>query len=306
MNWIWKGRDDVIFETAEDKKRKEKIKNIKHFVLAAAVLIVVAILLILKQYNFNLSAAMGKSDAEEKTTSDSAQPDAKKYSPERKTFMLYCSDDDKTALDFLVLIHVNLSDDVVSIHPIDVNADLLTYRDFAGDAKGSASKCFSVGGSSMLLEACGNYLGKRVDKYIGTTESDFSNIIVNFPNVKVDIEGDLRLSNGTDSVYFNSGIQEISDVNLLKYLTYGGRSSTEELLEDQAKVVASAFSSFINETVVDNIDVVFDRVINLSQSNISVFDMKTHVDSLEYVALYAPEFEYKTLLSRDDFAETIR
>lgn len=305
MNWIWKGRDDVIFETAGDRKRKEKVKNIKRFLLAAAVLTVIAVLLILKQYNFDLSAALGRNDVKEKPTEIVTQTNEKKYSAEKKTFLFYCCDDEKTALDFLILMHVDLSQDVVHIHPVDVNEKLLTYRDFSGEVTGSASGCFKAGGSSMLTEACENYIGRKIDRFLGTTRTDFSNIIVNFPNVKVDLAEDLRLSNGVDSVYFNSGIQEISDVNLLKFLTYGGRGSTEQLLSDQAQAAASAVSCFINETSVENADVVFDRVINLSQSNISVFDLKTHIDSLEYVSKYSSEFAYKTELSKDEFAQGI-
>ncbi|MBQ7653479.1 MAG: hypothetical protein IJS17_00220, partial [Clostridia bacterium] len=148
MNWIWKGRDDVIFETAENKKRKEKIKNIKRFVTAAVVLIVIAVLLILKQYNFDLSAAMGREKPAEEATSSLEQNDAKKYSAEKKTFLFYCCNDEKTALDFLILMRIDLSDDVVNIHPVDVNAKALSYRDFAGSVTGSASNCFKTGGSA--------------------------------------------------------------------------------------------------------------------------------------------------------------
>lgn len=307
MNWIWKGRDDVIFETADDKKRKEKIRNVKRFALAAVVLLVIAVVLILKQYNFNLSAALGRGDEKKAQTTFEAEKEEiqKSYYAEQETLLFYCSDDDKSSLYFLIMMSVDLSDDTVNIHPVDVNADILPYRDFSGDIVGSASHCFSIGGSSMLVEACENYLGKPIDKFFGTTESDFANIIVNFPNIKVDLESDLRLSNGTDSIYLNKGIQEISDINLLKYLTYGGRSSTEELLSDQAKAAAAALTAFINESIVENIDVVFDRIINLSQSNVSVFDLKNHVGSLEYIAKYGSEFEYNTMLSKEDFSESL-
>ena len=307
MNWIWKGRDDVIFETAGNAKKREKIKNIKRFVIAAAVLVVLAIVLILKQYNFNISAAIGKNDKkdEEITSSDNTNDDSPVYSVEKKTFMFFCSNDEKTALDFLILMRVDLEDDVISIHPVDVNAKSFTFRDFSGSTLASASDCFKTGGSSMLYEASENYLGKKIDKYIGTTESDFSNIIVNFPNIKVDLENELKLSKDSDSVYFNKGIQEISDVNLLKFMTYGGRSSVEDLLKDQANVAASAVTTFINETMVENAEVVFDRIINLSTSNVSVFDLKTNLNSLEYISKYGSEFEYNTLLYKDDFIKSI-
>ncbi|MBQ6625629.1 MAG: LCP family protein [Clostridia bacterium] len=301
MNWIWKGRDEVIFETASDRKRNEKRKNIVRFIIAAVILVFVAVFLIFKQYNFDLSSASGSKDIVKETTVHKEADEKVPSASGNKTFMFFCSNDNKTSLRFLILVNVNLDDDVITVHPININDKVLTYRDFSGQKTSSANECFKSGGRAMLYEACQNYLGTAIDKYMGTTDSDFSNIIVNFPNVKVDVESNLKLSFNGDVLYFNEGIQEISDNNLLKYMYYNGRESTEHLLQAQADVAVSAINEFIGESFIENVDIIFERIINLSDSNISTFDVRNNYDSLRYIAQENSPIKYKTELTKDDF-----
>lgn len=305
MNWFFKGRNDVIFETAKDAKRHEKLKNIKRFVLAAVLLIFVAVILILKQYNFDLSSVRANNSAEE-TSTTVTQKQIPKYSNDRQTFMFYCCDDDETTLKFLIYIRFDLLKDKITVHPVDISEDLFTYRNVSGTVTTSAKKCFSDGGSAMLLEAGKNYLSSQIDKYIGSDLSNFANIIVNFPNIKIDISRDLKLYDGSDVVFFDKGIQEISDNNLLKFMCYKGRESTQDMLYDQGKVAAAAVTEFINDSFSENIDVIFERVINLSQSNISVIDVKRHTKSIEYIAAHSSDIKFEIMLERDEFIKSIK
>lgn len=304
MNWIYKGKDDVIFDTASNKKKKEKIKNVKRFLLAAFVLILLALFLIFKQYNFDLSSASG-SKKEEKTTVEETTKRKVKYSNDQSTFLFFCSDDEKTKLEFLSAVRFDLKNDKIYIHPIDINGVNLTYRDFSGNISATPGNCFKSGGKAMLVEGCESYLGKKIDKYIGTTQTDLQNIIINFPSVKIDIEEDLTLSRNGDKVYFPKGIREISDANVFKYMTYNGRNNTEDLLKDQGKVFEAGIKGFINESFVENTDVIFERVINLSDSNISTFDVKSHKNDLEYFAGNNEKIKCEILLSIEDFSEIL-
>lgn len=301
MNWIWKGRDEVTFETASDRKRNKKRKNIVRYLLAAVVLVFIAVFLIFKQYNFDLSSASGSKEIVKETTVRQEADETAPYASGNETFMFFCSDDHKSSLRFLILINFNFDDDVITVHPINVNDSVLTYRSISGTKTSSANECFISGGRGMLLEACQNYLGAEIHKYIGTTDTDFSNIVVNFPNVKVDVESNLKLNFNDDIIYLNEGIQEISDSTLLKYMYYNGRESAEQLLQAQADVAVSAIDTFIGESFIENIDVIYERVINLSDSNISTFDVRNNYDTLRYIAQENSPVKYKTELAKDDF-----
>lgn len=305
MNWFFKGRDDVIFETAGDAKKHEKLKNIKRFVLAAVLLIFIAVILVLKQYNFDLSSVHANNDTTQEDTTVT-QKQVPKYSNDRQTFMFYCCADDEKTLKFLIYMRFDLLKDKVIVHPVDINEDLFTYKGVSGTVTASAKKCFAEGGSTMMLEASKNYLSSQVDKFIGSDVSNFANIIVNFPNIKIDISNDLKLTDGSDIVFFDSGIQEISDNNLLKFMCYKGRPSTEDMLNDQGTVAAAAVTEFINDSLVENIDVVFERIINLSENNISVIDVKKHKQSLEYIAGHSSDIKFEITLDHDEFIKNIK
>lgn len=303
MDWLWKGKDEVTFETTKDRKRHERIKNIRRFVIAAVALAIIAAVLVLKQYDFDLSGASNKT--EETTEPETETTQKVKYATGKKTFMVYCTDDNEKEVQFLMLIRADMDQSFVKIHPMNVSEEIYSCSGVGVSKKVNASTCFLSGGSGMLKEACENYFGIKVDKYFGIDASDFENITVNFRNVTLNIPNTVTLTKNGDSESFEAGKQDITNRALYKYMTYDGFGSADDKMTAQAEGMKAMIDQYITDSFIDNINVIFSRIINLADSDISVIDVRNNIRSLRFIANKDSDFKCETVLSGDEFKNSV-
>lgn len=303
MDWLWKGKDEVIFETSRDRKRREKARNIKWFVLAAVILALLAVILVMKQYDFRLNGGSSKSG--EETSAEEMTREEVKYATGKATFMVYCTGKEDKEITFLYLIRADMDEDFVKVHPLPVDEDILTFSGLKGNEKGNATRCYNIGGEGMLREACENYLGVKIDKFLGCTEDNFENIAVNFSNIKINVPATVNLYKNDDRETLAAGVQEISDRALYKYMTYDGFETKQAKLEAQGLSMKLMIEQFIDDNFVKNAAVIFSRIINMAQSDISVIDLQNNIKALKYMANENSDFECSSVISKDEFISCI-
>ena len=304
MSWLWKGNDEVIFETAEQRKRKTKIKNIKYFSVAAFILLFVVGFIILRQYDFDLSSASGNAHVEEEETTVPEETKPVTYAYGKSTIMFYCVNDNSSDVLFLAVMRADMDEGFIKIHPISTNEKILSYKDVTGNVTGNAVSCYKAGGSSLLREACENYLGTQIDRYIGINKEDFENITINFPQLQLYFDEAVTLNRFGDTVSFSMGNHMMTDAEILKFMSYDGREENAKL-SDQGYLLECMINQYFDASFVENSASIFSRIINLLDTDVSVFDLTDNKRAFEYMANKNADFECEKVLEKEEFISFI-
>ena len=299
MSWLWKGNDEVIFETAEQRKRKTKIRNIKNFSVAAFILLFVVGFIILRQYDFDLSSASG-SNHEEEVTTEQQETKPVTYAYGESNIMLYCVNDNGNDVLFLALLRADMNEGFIKIHPISTAEKIFSYKDVTGNVTGNAVSCYKAGGASLLKEACENYLGASIDRHIGINESDFENITMNFPEIQLYFDEAVSLSKSGDTVSFSMGNHKMTDDEILKFMSYDGRDESTKL-SDQGYLIENIIDQYFNDSFVENSASIFSRIINLLDTDVSIFDLTDNKRAFQYMANKHSDFECETITEKEEF-----
>ncbi|MPM52880.1 hypothetical protein SDC9_99644 [bioreactor metagenome] len=265
----------VIFHTSKQMEKSKKRKNILFFSVAALVLCCFAFLLILSQYDYNLSALKNSQEAVEV-----ANVERTPIAEGHLNMLLYGLNDDKTDVLFTVFVHINMDGNKIVVYPYSpAQKNFVSYG-----KKCTAIDCYKSGGGNMLANGGNAILGMPVDKYIGATQNNILNALSNFDNITVDIEKTVTLTRKNEKITFESGTRFLTSEDAMKYLTYSGWENQTDKLNAQATIIMAMFKQYINTSSIENRMSLFSNFINLIETNISIVDFKSYTNALKIIA----------------------
>lgn len=287
----------VIFHTTRQVEKAKKRKNIIIFSVSAFLLCCFAFLLILAQYDYDLSNI--------KNGHQTAQSDNFERIPTSNgplNLLFYGMDDDKNEMFFTVFVNVNLQENKIIIFPYSTNSKGFSVY----NKKYNASECYNFGGGQMLIHGSKAFLGTKIDKYIGSTQGNMLTMLSTFESITVEVEKTVTLSRKNEKITFENGTRFISGEDAMKYLTYSGWENNTDKLKAQANVIMSMFKQYINSNTIKNRLNIFSNFVNFIETDISIVDFKSYSDALKIIAEKNSSIDFKIVENAEAFIAEIK
>lgn len=204
----------LVFET----DRKSRIGSARKFwiVLPAAILVVLVLssMLILKQNNYDVNAALG---IEVESTTEKKEETTKPVTATADdTFLFWCASADRQEIYFMNIIRVTLPECAVVVCPVDLE------KIVSGNADGgkTAEEIYLELGENGLVSAVEDFYSVDIDRYAGVTETKLKTMVNYFGGFRVTVDEQINYRSEEMNLVLIKGSQNMKGDTLFKYLRY--------------------------------------------------------------------------------------
>ncbi len=294
MNWLWHGNKEVVFKTKAERRRGNLKKSILIFLVSAVVIVFLAVFLFMLSYDFDISNVITSPGT---VVADGEKSYVIKKVKGEKNIFMYCTDDEEENVTFMCAVNFDMSKKDVTVYSVPVKGKNFNLN----EKKVTPTSCYKDAGALQLVKSAEEYMGVKFDKYIGCKEGSIEGITANFAPLSINFSKKMSFTNGIDTVNFEKGLQEISDDNIVKILTY----STDDKKADEFRmeILLEMFRQYFNETTLENRDIIYSNIISQTDSNISVVDFMSYKDYIINLSSDKVKKEYIIAESVEDFRE---
>lgn len=259
-----------------DTEKNVRSSHFKRFAVAFSCFFVllasISFLLLLKHYDFNLSAIASPKEqttAEETTVQPAPQVEGV------RNYLLVCTADADSTMRFAAVVTADMNNKVLSIKGLNTSASVT-----ASGHTGTFSQHLSYGGSPQLMLAAEKLSGLKIDKYVCSKDSKFKSIINYVGGIEMTVEKAIDIRTPELTAIIGAGRQTMTGDTMLKYIRVFENSP-----EAQAQIIAQMIEQKLTPANLSKADSYYKRIINLADSNISVVDfadMKRSFEALLY------------------------
>lgn len=200
------------------------------------------------------------------------------------SFFVSAVDDNKTTVDFALIIRAQLYNKTFVITPLDIN------KKYDSNNSLSLLDSYKNGGIKEMSAAAKKISGTSVDKYIRVTRSGLAMIFGELGHVEFDIDSPITLTVSEGSVNIQAGRQELDYEEITDYLIKGAKGS--DSLNFLAKNTAVIMEQYLANVDYANTDRLFNSIINNVDTDISASDYFDAKDCIK--AFESTSFVFKT------------
>lgn len=260
-----------------DTEKNVRSLRLKRFAAAFSCFFIllagISLLLFLSHYNFNLSAITAPADEQTTTEETTVRPIPQVEGV--RNYLLVCTADDGNAVRFAGIVTADMNNKALSIKGLSTASSVSV----AG-CTGNFEKQLSYGGIAQLVLAAEKLSGIKIDKYVTSTDSDFRSAINYIGGVEIDVEKAIDIRTPDLTAVIGKGKQTMTGDTFLKYIRcFEGQQAK------QAEIIAAAIEQKLTPSYLNKADRYYEKIINLTDSDISVVDfsaMKLSFEALLY------------------------
>lgn len=276
----YKIKTSLEFRTDKEKKGKRRF-TMGFFILIGIIMLgCVSMLLLLKEYDFDIDNIIGRSPETTENTSDVSSD----YSLEGDvTFLLAVSDDNAKKLHHAALVNADISDGSIKIYTVDVNK---TYNE--DGFKGSLSSAFTKTDGSMLSikEAVEKITGVSVTRYIRATDTSFKGLVKTFGGVPYDVKERVQYSCDGVGYIIEKGRQTLTADMSYKYMYYLSQQNADKP-QEMSRFLCAILDVILTPQNMTKADTYYSKLRNLLDTDVSAFDFSNNKSGLsQLVTLY--------------------
>lgn len=253
--------------------RAEKTKRTHAFILSFAAFVLVfgavSLLIFMKSLDFDLGN-MVNGDEDTTAATETQTETVLPVQVVDANVLLVCYDTNDN-LNLLAFVSSQKEAQQISVSLLD------TAQTFViGGTPMTLQTCFENNGMAGLKNAVSQVYGVPVDRYIKLSESNLKKVVSAIGDVSVEVSEPIQYRGAEYSLFLDSGTQVLTGDLFIKYLKYvsGG---------DKAQAVSALVQSTLNAFRESNRDSMFNSLVNLSDTDISVVD---NTDSNGLVSVY--------------------
>lgn len=262
-------KHNVVSFAPEGEKRKHRMPHIVSIsVVFCFAAFLMSVFVILAINDFDISKALGARQAastEETTAAVAAENESSAELSDLKealTFLVLCSDKDE--LTFCQLISVDVANGKIRVKPLPPDYKLVL-------ATGETNIKEVFGNDSLsVLAASFSSRNINIKKYVHITEDNFRILMSKLGAVSVEITGNYEFNIDAVRYTFTPGVQNMTSDTLLKYMKFS--ETGEAALRLQGNVMAAIFRQHFTKENFEKGESFFSTLINLVDTNITVFD----------------------------------
>lgn len=260
-----------------DTEKNVRSLRIKRFAAAFSCFFIllagISVLLLLNHYDFNLSAIANPDD--EQTTEEETTLSPIPQVEGIRNYLLVCTDDNSNAVRFAIVVTADMNNKDLAVRGLSTDAVITTPG-----CTGRFEDQINYGGMSQMVLAAEELSGMKIEKYVKSTDSKFHSAINYVGGVEINVENAVNIRTDDLTAIIVAGKQNMSGETLLDYLR-----SFEGQPQKQAELIAETIGQKLTPERLDKADKYYERIINLTESDISVFDfssMKLGFEALLY------------------------
>lgn len=287
----------------DQRKPKKKRGPVGKALLLGILLFLVFVLgatayVVLDTYDFSLKAAFSdifkKDSEEENVPPEEPQPEG--------------------AATFLAAVTANREEDVFAFIIIRTDLGKKTFRTCAlppqtlvqGALKEETmEEMLYLSGISAVCDAVEKTYGITIDRYIRATQGGFEKLVDQLGGVRFHVEKDLVYSTNTLSMHVQGGNQKLTGAAALHVMRYPEWEQGEMYqYQIQAQVAAALIDQNLNAKNAEKGDEIFNNLINLVQSDISIADYRATADEIGKYAVLLDKNPTQAVVAQGAFTET--
>lgn len=266
-----KRKEKITFAPEGLNNKRSVPRYVPVIVGAAVVFALLSFLAILAMNDFDFNKVLGirkqTLSSETETTTDDTSSVSLADLTESVNFLVICSQDKN--IDFCQVISVSPAENKIRVKPIDPLLRIGT--------EGAEKPLADVFVRDGIREVCAGLeaRGIPVARYALISETNFVSLIQKLGAVNIMLEGAFEFNVDAIRYTFDAGLQTMNADALLRYMAHV--SSGDERLRLQAEAAASVISTHFTRTNADKGDSFFSELINLVDTDITVFDYTSAV-----------------------------
>lgn len=286
---IFKNHGDYYIPKSDIKSSKEA--RILKILLVFIVLFTAVFLIILSRHYSSAAEFFGKGEITVTVTEY-----AEEYLPpiEGKTnFLVFETDDDKTAINFIFLIQADKSNKAYKVCSLSPNTII--------DNK-NLYDIYSAGGGASLQTKLTEYLGLQIDYFAEFESTAFNDFGAKLGNLVYPSYEDIKFSGGEEgnkyTLHISEGEQNIDSQTISNLLRYYSEEKKDYQLENE--LIQRIFTGLFNEDNYKDCDSLFRLFIKSSTTNITVRNFENGKNALTVfcklntdITVYSVKAEYE-------------
>ena len=250
-----------------DTERNARTTRIKRFAAAFSCFFIllagISILLLLRHYDFNLSAIMKPADEQ-----PTAEETTALYTPHAegvRSYLLVCTDDERSNIRFATVVTANMNKNELLITGLDTAESVSV----AG-CTGNFEEHLNYGGITQLVLAAEKMSDIKIARYVMSTDTRFRSVVNYVGGFEINVKQAVNIRTPELTAVIGAGKQTMTGDTMLSYMrSFDGQPQV------QAELVAEMIGQKLTEANIAKADRYYERIINLIDSNISVLDFSS-------------------------------
>lgn len=282
VNWgRMKQYNPYRYQIRKDRRKKKKRGPVQKAVILGALLLFLVVsgtvsYVVLDAYDYNLSAAFsdwfGKRQEETTQGETPLQGNA-------NFLAIITANRTREAYAFAV-IHAGLEEKMFRV--VTIPPDTLTQN---GSKEETLEDILFTSGAESTCRAVEQLTGLTIDRYVRATQGGFEKLVDQLGGVQFQVEKDLIYNSEELSMHVQGGEQTLTGSGALHVMRYPEWEQGEMYqYQMQARLLAALIDQHLTAQNAEKGDALFDTLINLVQSDISVADYRAHAQT---IAAYA-------------------
>ncbi len=202
------------------------------------------------------------------------------------SFFAAVVEDNKTDVDFALLIRAQLYNKTFVIVPVDIN------KKYDENNSMSLTDSYKNGGIAEMTEAAEKITGIDADRYVRITRSGLEMIFGELGHVVFNIDSPITLTVSEGTVNIPAGENELDYEEITDYLIYGSKESNNlDFIADKVTVI---MKQYLGSVDYENTDKLFNTLINNVDTDITASDYLSAKDCIK-------AFESTTFIFKSEF-----
>ncbi|MCR4615542.1 MAG: LCP family protein [Clostridiales bacterium] len=258
-----------------DKKREAS--KTKHFVLGFLMILIlfgtVSAVILFKDASFSSANSTTSETVTEQDTSTVPAVSGTGY------YLVFCTDDENDKVRFASVIKA-----VADTQELTVCAVSPEESAQINGIDTDLSEAYEQGGAPQvvkLVEQIGNI---KIKNYISANEEKFVKAFNVLGSIQYNVPEKVSFRSKEANISLAQGMQKMTGDIFYRYMLYCS-SRGREGMSEQASVFGCAIDSFINKSNFNKVDRIYEKIINIVSSDISVIDFNNMKPALEAFSL---------------------
>ena len=258
-----------------DKKREAS--KTKHFIFGFLIILIIfgtaSAIILFKDASFS---SINSTTAE--TTSET-EIETKPSVTGTAHYLIFCTDDSDSRVQFAAVIKMAADTRQLSVCPVSPEASAQVNGRVM-----SLSEAYAQGGAPQAVKAVESIGNISIDKYAFANEEKFKKAFNVLGSIQYNVPEKVSYRSPGVTISMAQGVQKMTGDIFCRYMLYCAAQGKKGLRE-QASVTCCAVDSFINKSNFEKIDRLYDKIINIVSSDISVIDFNSSKPMLEAFSL---------------------
>lgn len=268
-------KTSLEFKTDKEQAGRKKFTFALFFSIGIVMLACVCLLLLLKEYDFDIDNIIGRAPDTTETSEETTQEPVKLEG--NASFLLLCSNDSGKKVHHAAILTVDLGEAQMKL--ITVNAK---KKVSANGFSGNLSEHLERGGMAQAVAAAESLTEIKISRYIRATDTSFKGLVKVFGGVPCTVDEKITYSVDGVGYIIEAGTQTLTADMSYKYMYYLSQQNKNKP-EKMSEFLSDMLSAFMTQDNFSRADSIYKKLVNILDTDISAYDFANNKAGLGYL-----------------------